>query len=57
MKIFAWFAGLSYAIFHLFGPENLGGKGNVRLLIEEEVRRTGRSLVEVAQEVRTLISK
>ena len=54
MKIFSWFSGLTYAMFYLFGPEHLGGKGNVRLLIDEEVSRTGRPLKEVAQEVRLL---
>ncbi|KAI1796353.1 UDP-Glycosyltransferase/glycogen phosphorylase [Ganoderma leucocontextum] len=51
VKIFSWYPGLTYAIFHLFGPEHLGGRGNVRPVIEEEVRRTGRSFKEVAREM------
>ncbi|KAM5530920.1 hypothetical protein V8D89_015410 [Ganoderma adspersum] len=51
VKVFSWFCGLTYAMFYLFGPEHLGGKGNVRLLIDEEVRRTGRPFKEVAREL------
>ena len=39
-------------MFFRFGPVHLGGKGNLRLLIEEEVGRSGRPFKEVAQEVR-----
>ena len=52
VKIFSWFCGLTYAMFFRFGPVHLGGKGNLRLLIEEEVGRSGRPFKEVAQEVR-----
>ena len=41
-----------YATLYLFGPEHLGGKGNIRQKAEEHARQSGRSIEEVAMEVR-----
>ena len=51
-KIYIWEPGSTSPLFHLFGPETLGGKGNLRLKIEEMVRATGRTYAEAAIEVR-----
>ncbi|KAM5530918.1 hypothetical protein V8D89_015408 [Ganoderma adspersum] len=51
VKVFSWHPGLTYALFYLFGPEHLGGRGNLRPLIEEKARETGRSFGEIAREV------
>lgn len=51
VKVFSWHPGLTYAIFYLFGPEHLGGRGNICPLIEEEVQRTGRTFAQIAREV------
>ncbi|KAI0353321.1 UDP-Glycosyltransferase/glycogen phosphorylase [Trametes cingulata] len=48
VKIYSWVSGATSALFYLFGPEKLGGRGNIRLKIEEEVKRTGKSPTEVA---------
>ncbi|KAI0745133.1 UDP-Glycosyltransferase/glycogen phosphorylase [Earliella scabrosa] len=50
VKIYIWEAGSTSALFHLFGPETLGGKGNIRLKIEEMARATGRTFAEAAME-------
>lgn len=42
---------MAAAMFHMFGPESLGGRGNVRITAEEEAKRSGRSFNEVALEV------
>ena len=39
------------ALWRLFGPEHLGGRGNMRLKIEQEAARTGRPVAEVRLEV------
>ncbi|PIL34101.1 hypothetical protein GSI_03812 [Ganoderma sinense ZZ0214-1] len=51
VKVFSWHPGLTYALFHLFGPEHVGGRGNLLPLIEEKVRQTGRSFGEVSREI------
>lgn len=43
-------------MFHLFGPENLGGRGDIVAKVEAEVKRTGRRFEDVAAEVRTLVA-
>ncbi|KAI0769592.1 UDP-Glycosyltransferase/glycogen phosphorylase [Trametes elegans] len=48
IKIYSWMGGSTYALFYLFGPEKLGGPGHVRIKIEEEAQRSGRSFKEVA---------
>ena len=52
VKIYTWLAGMVYAILYLFGPEHMGGKGNIRQRAEEEAQRTGRKFEEAAWEVR-----
>ena len=49
VKVYTLFPGQTYAILYLFGPESLGGKGNIRLKIEQEVSRTGRSVSEIVE--------
>lgn len=51
VKAYMWFPGPLSSFFNIFGPESLGGKGNIRLKAEEEARRTGKSPVEVVSEV------
>lgn len=51
VKAYLWFPGLLSPFFPLFGPESLGGKGNIRVKAEEEARRTGREPVDIALEV------
>ncbi|TFK89457.1 glycosyltransferase family 1 protein [Polyporus arcularius HHB13444] len=51
VKAFTWHPGSTYAMFYLFGPESLGGKGNIRLKAEEIVRQTGRSFDDVVREI------
>ncbi|PIL25702.1 hypothetical protein GSI_11452 [Ganoderma sinense ZZ0214-1] len=51
VKVFAWEPSLVSSIFHLFGPEKLGGKGNVRMVAEGEVHRTGRPYRDVVTEM------
>ena len=43
---------MTYAGVHIFGPEKLGGKGNIRLKAEEEAQRTGRPYADIVLEVR-----
>lgn len=45
---------MTYAGVHIFGPEKLGGKGNIRLKAEEEAQRTGRPYADIVLEVRVL---
>ena len=42
---------MTYTGIHMFGPEKLGGKDNIRVKAEEESRRSGRPYEEVALEV------
>ncbi|KAI0371040.1 UDP-Glycosyltransferase/glycogen phosphorylase [Pilatotrama ljubarskyi] len=56
VKIYSWMSGAAMGIFYLFGPEQLGGRGNIRLKAEEEAKRTGRSFEEIAIEM-SLIPK
>ena len=45
---------MTYAGVHIFGPEKLGGKGNIRLKAEKEAQRTGRPYKDVVLEVRII---
>lgn len=38
-------------MFWFWGPEKLGGRGNIRVKAEIEAERTGRPYSEVAKEV------
>ena len=51
VKVYSWMSAMTYAGITIFGPEKLGGKGNLRVKIEEEVGRTGRPFGDVAVEV------
>lgn len=55
-KIFSWMSGGTNAMFYLFGPENLGGRGNIAAKVDAEVKRTGRPFAEVVVEVRTFVA-
>ncbi|KAM5540994.1 hypothetical protein V8D89_005305 [Ganoderma adspersum] len=51
VKVYAWEPSLVSSIFHLFGPEKLGGRGNARTIAEGEARRTGRSYGDVVTDM------
>ncbi|KAI0743896.1 UDP-Glycosyltransferase/glycogen phosphorylase [Daedaleopsis nitida] len=51
VKVYCWSAGMTAVIFHFFGPESLGGKGNIRLKAEEQARLTGRSFDDIVKEI------
>lgn len=53
MKIYSWIPGSTYAVFYLFGPDKLGGRGDIITKVEAEVKRTGRPFEDVAMEVRS----
>lgn len=57
VKIYSWIAGSTYALFYVFGPESLGGRGDINKKIIAEVERSGRPYNEVAEEVRTRLSR
>ncbi len=42
---------MAVAMFYMFGPESMGGRGNFRVKAEEESKRSGRTFKEVALEV------
>ena len=48
VKVYAWEAGDVFSLVGMFGPEYMGGKGDVSKKIEEEVQRTGKPYKEVA---------
>ena len=52
VKVFVWSPGMVAATIYLFGPENLGGLGDIRKKIEDSVCISGRAYNEVAREVR-----
>ncbi|KAI0633272.1 UDP-Glycosyltransferase/glycogen phosphorylase [Trametes polyzona] len=54
VKAYWWFPGQLSALFPLIGPQHLGGQGNIRERAEQEARRTGRPMMEIAEE---LVSK
>ncbi|KAI0769595.1 hypothetical protein BD413DRAFT_75482 [Trametes elegans] len=51
IKIYAWHSASTYTLFHLFGPEKLGGRGNVREKAEEVAKQTGKSFREAVLEI------
>lgn len=53
VKVHVWCSGLTAAMFHLFGPEEFGGKGDVRARAEEEARQTGASSADIILRVRS----
>ena len=52
VKIYSWQPGMSLGGLYLFGPTSLGGKGDLRVLAEDEMKRTGKSYDEAIMEVR-----
>ena len=48
VKVYAWEAGDVFSLVGMFGPEYMGGKGDVSKKIEEEMQCTGKSYKEVA---------
>ncbi|OCH85806.1 UDP-Glycosyltransferase/glycogen phosphorylase [Obba rivulosa] len=56
VNVFAWFSGAASSLFHLWGPKNKGGPGDIRSQVEEEVRLTGKSFADVADEFITRVS-
>lgn len=56
-KIFTWMSGGTNVMFYLFGPEDLGGRGNIAAKVDAEVKRTGRPFAEVVVEVRTYVAR
>ncbi|KAH9858632.1 UDP-Glycosyltransferase/glycogen phosphorylase [Lenzites betulinus] len=51
VKVFNWHPALTYEMFWYWGPEKLGGCGNVHKKVSEEAERTGRQYIEVLQEM------
>ncbi|KAL1942706.1 hypothetical protein VTO73DRAFT_4946 [Trametes versicolor] len=51
VKIYSWIPGSTYAVFYLFGPDKLGGRGDIITKVEAEVKRSGRPFEEVAGEL------
>ncbi|OJT12307.1 UDP-glycosyltransferase 73E1 [Trametes pubescens] len=51
VKIYSWIAGSTYALFYVFGPEKLGGRGDINVKVLAEIERTGRPFDEVANEI------
>ncbi|KAK7682538.1 hypothetical protein QCA50_014338 [Cerrena zonata] len=51
VKVYAWMSGQAGFITYPFGPVHRGGRGDLRPKVMEEVAKTGRPLVEVAQEI------
>ncbi|KAI0333570.1 UDP-Glycosyltransferase/glycogen phosphorylase [Cubamyces sp. BRFM 1775] len=51
VKVYSWHPGSTFAAFYLFGPEKLGGKGDVGTKAEIEAKRTGRPYEEVVKEL------
>ena len=52
MKVYAWLGTSAAGFLRMCGPEYLGGAGDRKEKVEAEVARTGRSVLEVAEEVR-----
>lgn len=51
VKIYSWFTSAATSCLWQFGPERLGGKGDQRAKALEESEKSGRSIVEVAEEM------
>lgn len=52
VKIYTWYPSAALSGFYLFGPESLGGRGNLLEKAKAEVARTGKPFDVVAPEVR-----
>ena len=51
VQVYSWLPCAVSAALHIFGPENLGGKGDIHAKAGEKARSTDESLNEVALEV------
>ncbi|OJT07393.1 UDP-glycosyltransferase 87A1 [Trametes pubescens] len=51
VKISTWYPSAAYSGFYLFGPESLGGRGNLLIKAEEEAATTGKPFDVAAAEV------
>ncbi|KAI0644664.1 UDP-Glycosyltransferase/glycogen phosphorylase [Trametes meyenii] len=51
VKVYAWMGGSTYGIFYLFGPENMGGRGNLHVKAEQEAQKTGRPYDDIVWEL------
>lgn len=51
VKIYTWYPGAALSGFYLFGPESLGGRGNLLLNAKAEATRSGKPFDTVATEV------
>lgn len=51
IKIHVWHPALTYEMFWFWGPEKVGGRGNLRVKAEEEARLTGQSYTDVVKKV------
>ncbi|KAI0630403.1 UDP-Glycosyltransferase/glycogen phosphorylase [Trametes polyzona] len=51
VKIHTWYPSAAYSGFYLFGPESLGGRGNLLPKAEEEAAKTGAPFDVVAAQV------
>ncbi|KAI0745366.1 hypothetical protein C8Q76DRAFT_28769 [Earliella scabrosa] len=51
VQVYSWLPCAVSAVLHIFGPENLGGKGDIHAKAEEKARSTGESFNEVALEM------
>ena len=52
MPVIAFVAAGAGALIRLFGPESMGGSGDIRSKIDAEVARTGGSADEIGPKVR-----
>ena len=55
VKVYVWFAGAPSAIFRMYGPERIGGIGDLPGKAEHLARRTGMSIERAAGEVCSLL--
>ncbi|KAM5530977.1 hypothetical protein V8D89_015359 [Ganoderma adspersum] len=51
VKIYTWYPSAALSGFYLFGPESLGGRGNLLVKAEAEVAKTGKPFDVVAPEL------
>lgn len=55
VRVFFWFGGSATSLFCVGGPEQQGGKGNLRAKSQEMAKLTGVSIEEAAGQVRNLV--
>ena len=51
VKIYALLPGMMSTVLQLFGPEKLGGKGNIRVKAQREAESSGSPYEEVVEKV------